>query len=97
MNTALGIAVAAVWLIAVYAAIRVFIAWLGIFRLAPDGARLRTMLDLGYWNFPAVRERLGDASSGHIGNYRQGFLIFFSALGTFLLLAIVRIVSGQAA
>ena len=86
-----------VWLFAAYAFLRVVMSWVGVMRLARSGERLDAALELGFWNFDAVRARFGPAAVPHIETYRQGFVMFFGAVGSFMILVIFNIVSGNAA
>ena len=66
-------------------------------RLAPAGQKLPAALELGFWNFPAVLSRLGQAAAPHVAAYRQGFMIFVGAVAVFMALVVVNIVTGNAA
>ena len=87
----------AVWLVALYAFVRIAVAWLGVVRLAPTGQKFAAALDLGFWNFPSVERRIGAGGAVHIAAYRHGFLVFVVAFAAFMVLVLVNIFSGNAA
>ena len=93
----IGTVAVIVWFIALFGFIRVAIAWLGVMKAAPAGQRFATFMELGFWNFPAVEQRLGPTAAPLVHGYKQGFLLFFGAVFGFMILTILNIVLGQAA
>ena len=88
---------AIVWLVAVYAFVRIIMAWFGVWQVAPAGQKFNAVLELGFWNFIAVQQRLGAAATAHIASYRHGVHIFMGAIAVFMVLVIVNIATGNAA
>ena len=97
MSVAIGILAALVWLVCLFAFVRVALAWLRILRLVPSGQRMSAAFELGFLNFPAIEARIGAAAIQPLQAYRQGFLLFFGGVGIFMVLVILNIVSGNAA
>ena len=87
----------AVWLVALLGFGLVAMAWFGAARLAPSGQKVATALELGFLNFPAVERRLGESARPLVRTYRRGAILFAAAIGVFLLLTLINIISGNAA
>ena len=70
-----------------------FIAWavafmtaLSVIRLAPRGQKIASYLQLGWWRFAALEQRLGPPVQPLIRRYRLAFFVFF---GIFLALLLI--------
>jgi hypothetical protein len=76
-----------------------FIAWavalmtaLSVIRLAPPGQKFASYLQLGWWRFAALEQRLGPQVQPLTRRYRRAFIVFFG-----ILLALLLIVLGNIA
>jgi hypothetical protein len=82
-----------------FCALMAFIAWavalmtaLSVVRLAPRGQKLASYLQLGWWRFAALEQRLGPPVLPMIKRYRRAFIVFFGVL-----LVLLLIVAGNIA
>lgn len=87
----IAIVAALIWLVALYAFVRVAIAWVQLMALAPSGQKISAAFEIGFWNFPAAETRLGPAAAPLIARYRRGFGLFFLCFIPFFVLTILSI------
>jgi hypothetical protein len=86
-----------VWLVAAYALVRIALSWQRIWRAAPAGQGWPATLELWSLNFPAVRQRVGEAVSGDIERVAGSMKLFAGCALTLVALAVINIISGSAA
>ena len=72
-----------------------FIAWavavlaaLAVVRLAPPGQKLSAYVQLGWWRFAALEQRVGPAVRPHIRRYKLAFYGFFGIILVVMLMTI---------
>ena len=85
------------WAVAAVGFFMVAAVYVRLAALAPSGQKFAALLDLGFWNFPAVSRRIGPPAEPLLRNYRRGFAVFIAAFAVFFGAVIVNIVSGTAA
>ena len=86
-----------VWLVALYAFVRIAIGWYRVYRAAPAGQGIAAAFELSTFNLPAVEQRLGANATSAIEGYRRHFAIFAGCVAALIVLVVVNIVSGKAA
>lgn len=86
-----------VWLLAAYAFVRILFSWQRIVQAAPAGQGWPATLELWSLNFPAVRQRVGDAVSGDVEQVAKSMKLFVVCAMTLVALAVINIISGNAA
>lgn len=86
-----------VWLLALYAFVRIAFCWYRVYRAAPAGQGVAAAFDLGVFNFPAVTGRLGDKATPIIASFRRHAGIFAACVAALVVLIVLSIATGQAA
>ncbi len=86
-----------VWLFAAYAFVRILFSWQRIVQAAPAGQGWPATLELWSLNFDAVRRRVGEAVDGEVTQVAKSMKLFVICVVTLVALALINIVSGNAA
>lgn len=86
-----------VWLVAAYAFVRVALSLLAVIRAAPAGQGAKAFAEMMSLNFPAVRQRVGEASDVHVSRFRKSFGLFAGCTAGLVGLVLLNIATGNAA
>jgi hypothetical protein len=84
----IGVVAFGAWITAFWSAI-------SLWRLMPDGHRLKSIWSLGWLQFDSIRDVAGADADKHTKRYVYALVVFFVAIAAFMALAVVIIVTGQ--
>ena len=86
-----------VWLAAAYAFVRIGMSCWRIWRAAPAGQGMSAMVELWSLNYPAVRQRVGEAAGPDVERVAKNIKLFAVCVFTLVALVLINIISGGAA
>ncbi len=88
LASVLAVAAFGAWVTAFWSAI-------SLWRLMPQGHRLKSIWSLGWLQFDSIREIAGPEADRHTKRYVYALVVFFVAIAAFMALTVVIIVTGQ--
>jgi hypothetical protein len=86
-----------VWLVAAYAFVRLGLSCWRIYQAAPDGQKWAAMVELWSLNYPAVRQRVGEAVGPEVAQVAKHLKLFVGCVLTLVALVVINIINGNAA
>jgi hypothetical protein len=86
-----------VWLVAAYAFVRLAVSFVRIWRAAPAGQARSAATELWSLNYPAVRQRVGEAAAPAIETFRRSVGMFAVCAGGLIVLVLINLATGNAA
>jgi hypothetical protein len=70
-------------------------AAISIWRIMPEGHKLKSLFSLGWLNFDSIRDIAGPEADRYTKRYVWALVVFFVAIAAFFALTVVIIVTGQ--
>lgn len=84
----IGVVAFGAWITAFWSA-------LSLWRLMPDGHRLKSLWSLGWLQFNSIRSIAGPEADRYTRRYVYALVVFFVSVAAFMALTVIIIVTGQ--
>ena len=81
--------------VAVGSWITAFWSAIAVWRLMPQGHRLKSLFSLGWLQFDSIRDIAGPEADRYTKRYVWALVVFFVSIAAFMALTVVIIVTGQ--
>lgn len=75
--------------------ITAFWSAISLWRLMPQGHRLKSLFSLGWLQFDTIRDVAGPEADRYTRRYVWALVVFFVSIAAFMALTVVIIVTGQ--